>query len=110
VRRLIAAALVAAALPAAAFGSSAKRVQVGDDYYGPTKLTVKRGTTVKWKWLADNTNSHDVKLSKGPRGVKRFHSASAATDYTFAKKLTKKGTYRIVCTLHRTMRMTITVR
>jgi plastocyanin len=110
VRRLIAAALVAAAFPAAAFGSSAKRVQVGDDYYGPAKLTVKKGTTVKWTWLADNTNSHDVKLSKGPKGVKKFHSASAATDYTFSKKLTKKGTYKLVCTLHHTMRMTITVR
>jgi plastocyanin len=110
VRRLIAAALVAAAFPAAAVGASSKRVQVGDDYYGPAKVTVKKGTTVKWTWLADNTNSHDVKLSKGPAGVKKFKSASAASDYTFSKKLTKKGTYKIVCTLHRTMRMTIVVR
>jgi len=110
VRRAIAAALVAAAFPAAALGASPKRVQVGDDYYGPTKVTVKPGTTLKWSWLADNANSHDVKLSRGPKGVKRFHSASAATDYTFSKKLTKKGTYKILCTLHRTMRMTIIVR
>ena len=109
-RRLIAAALVAAAFPAAAFGSSSKKVQVGDDYYGPTKVTVKPGTTIKWSWLADNSNSHDVKLSSGPKGFKKFKSASAASDYTFSKKLTKKGTYKIVCTLHHTMKMTITVR
>jgi len=114
VRRFSAAALVAAAclvLPAAAAsGSSVKRVKVGDDYYGPTHLTVKRGTKVKWVWLADNGDSHDVKLKRAPRGVKKFHSASAATDYSFTRKLTKKGTYRIVCTLHQDMTMTIKVR
>ena len=111
-RRGWAAALAAAAcaFPAAALGAAAKRVQVGDDYYGPTKVTVKRGTTVKWVWLADNANSHDVKLVKAPKGVKRFHSASAATDYTFTRTLTKRGTYRFLCTLHQGMRMTIRVR
>jgi plastocyanin len=112
VRRYAAAALAAAAcaFPAAALGAAAKRIQVGDDYYGPTKVTVKRGTTVKWVWLADNTNSHDVKLVKAPKGAKKFHSASAATDYTFTRKLTKPGTYKIVCTLHQDMTMTIRVR
>jgi plastocyanin len=113
VRRLAAAALVAAACltgAAAASGSAVKRVQVGDDYYGPTHLTVKPGTKVKWVWLADNGNSHDVKLTKAPHGVKRFHSASAATDYSFSRTLTKTGTYKIVCTLHQDMTMTIRVR
>jgi plastocyanin len=111
-RRSLAAALAvaAAAFPAAALGAAAKRIQVGDDYYGPTKVTVKKGTTVRWVWLADNTNSHDVKLVKAPKGVKRFHSASAASDFTFSRKLTTPGTYKILCTLHHEMKMTITVR
>jgi plastocyanin len=37
-------------------------------------------------------------------------AAFPATDYTFSKKFAKKGTYKIVGTLHRTMRMTIVVR
>jgi plastocyanin len=113
VRRAVAAALVAAAClagAAAASGASLKRVKVGDDYYGPTHLTVKPGTKVKWVWLADNGDSHDVKLTRAPHGVKRFHSASAATDYSFTRKLTKQGTYKIVCTLHQDMTMTIRVR
>ena len=113
-RRLVAAALAAAAClvlsAAAASGAAVKRVKVGDDYYGPTHLTVKPGTKVRWTWLADNGDSHDVKLTKAPHGVKRFHSASAATDYTFSRTLTERGTYKIVCTLHQDMTMTIKVR
>ena len=71
---------------------------------------MKAGTTVKWVWLADNGNSHDVKLKSGPKGVKKFHSASAATDFSYSRKLTKKGTYKIVCTLHQDMTMTIKVK
>jgi plastocyanin len=103
-----------AALPVAAGatgGSGAtKKVQVGDDYYGPTKLTVKKNTTIKWLWIEDNTNSHDVKLSSGPKGVKKFHSESAASDYTFSEKLKAAGTYKIVCTLHQDMTMKIVVK
>jgi plastocyanin len=111
-RRHAAAALAAAAcvFPAVALAAPTKRIQVGDDYYGPTKVTVKPGTTVKWVWLDGDTNSHDVKLKSGPKGVKKFHSASAASDYTFSRKLTKPGTYKIVCTLHQDMTMTIKVR
>ena len=109
-----AAALVAAAClvvpAAAASGSTVKRVKVGDDYYGPARLTVKPGTKVRWVWLAENGNSHDVKLVRAPHGVKRFHSASAATDYSFSRKLTKRGSYKIVCTLHQDMTMSIRVR
>jgi plastocyanin len=111
VRRWAVVALVAAGVfPAAALGAATKRIQVGDDYYGPTRATVKQGTTIKWVWLADNADSHDVKLVKAPHGVKRFHSASAATDFTFSRKLTKPGTYKILCTLHQDMKETITVR
>jgi len=112
-RRILAAALVAAACligTTVAFGASTKRVSVGDDYFGPTHVTVKAGTKIRWVWLADNWDSHDVKLVKAPRGVRRFHSASAATDYTFTRTLTKRGTYRFLCTLHQGMRMTIRVR
>ena len=66
-----AAALVAAAcaFPAVALAGATKKIEVGDDYYGPTKVTVKKGTTIKWTWLDDNgRTSHDVKLLQGPGG------------------------------------------
>jgi plastocyanin len=95
-----------------ALGSTHKTrtVKVGDDYYSPTKLTVKKGTRVKWRWLAGNADSHDVRLRKGPKGVKKFKSQLAASDYSFSKKLTVPGTYKIYCSLHDEMRQTIIVK
>ena len=87
-----------------------KTVKVGDDYFGPAKLTVTKGTKIKWKWLDGNSNTHDVRLRKGPHGVKRFKSQVAASDYSFSRKLKKPGKYRIYCSLHREMVMTIVVK
>ena len=104
------AAALALALVVGASAGTTRTVQVGDDYYGPTKITVTRGTTIRWTWLTDNTDSHDVKLSSAPKGVKKFHSESAATDYTFKRTLKVPGTYKFVCTLHQDMAMRIVVR
>ena len=100
------------ATPALAAPAKKKTVRVGDNFFSPKKLTVDRGTTVTWKWPSSDEagDVHDVALTKGPKGVKKFQSEAAATDYSYKRKLTKPGTYRIVCTLHEEMRMTIKVR
>jgi plastocyanin len=112
-RGVLGAALVGfVVLPAAGAAGGTpvtKKVLVADDYYGPTKLTVKKNTTIDWVWDDDNTDSHDVKLEKGPKHVSKFHSASAASAFTFKEKLKVAGTYKIVCTLHQAMVMTIKV-
>jgi plastocyanin len=113
VRVLIALIAGAALLSAApAHGAAKKTVNLGDNYYTPEMLKVKRGTTVTWKWpgFKQAGDVHDVKLKSGPKGVKKFHSQAASTDYTFRRKLKKAGKYRIICTLHEEMRMTIRVR
>ena len=53
---------------------------------------------------------HDVKLKKGPKGAKKFHSEPAAAFFSFSASSRRRGRYRIVCTLHEEMTMTITVR
>jgi plastocyanin len=50
-----------------------------------------------------------VYLTTRPKGVKRFHSALAASDYRYRRTLRKLGTYRMVCTIHTEMRMTVKV-
>ena len=71
---------------------------------------MKRGTRVTWRWGDDAYDVHDVKLKAAPSGVKKFHSEPGAAGYTFKRTLRKPGRYRIVCTLHHEMQMTIRVR
>lgn len=87
-----------------------KTVKIGDNYYSPKKLTVNPNSTITWKWPDDTGDTHDVLLDKGPKGVKEFQSESAGSFYSYKKKLKKPGTYKIICTLHDDMKMTITVR
>jgi len=113
-RRALIAVLAGAALMCAgpAQGAAKKTVTLGDNYFAPKTLKVKKGTRVTWRWpgFDEGGDVHDVKLGKGPKGVKKFHSEAASTDYSFKRKLTKPGTYKIVCTLHEEMRMTVKVR
>jgi plastocyanin len=89
-----------------------KTVRIFDNFFSPDSVKIKAGATVTWKWpgFYEAGDVHDVKLRSAPKGVKKFHSEAAATDYTFKRKLRKAGKYRIVCTLHEEMRMTIRVR
>jgi plastocyanin len=97
---------------AAAASTRRKTVHIGDNYFTPTTLKVKHGTKVTWKWpsVENAGDVHDVKLKSAPKGVKRFKSQPAASGYSFTRKLTVRGKYRLVCTLHEDMRMTIRVR
>ncbi len=112
--KVLVAVLAGAALISAApaQGAAKKTVTVGDNNFLSAKMTVKRGTTVTWRWPGYETagDVHDVGLKSGPKGVKKFRSEAASTDYTFKRKLTVPGTYRLNCSLHHEMRMTIKVR
>lgn len=117
-RRTGAALLVAgiaalAAVPTASGGTERPRktVLVADNYFDPMNFKVKKGTRIVWKWSADNTETHDVKLVEKPKGVKRFQSASEVSDFVFRRTLRVRGRYKLICTHHRVlMRQTITVR
>ena len=89
-----------------------KTIRLGDNYFTPTTVSVKRGTTVTWRWpsFEEAGDVHDVKLRSGPKGVKKFQSEAASTDYSFKRKLTVAGTYKLVCTLHHEMTMTLKVK
>jgi plastocyanin len=104
------AALLCAA-PADAGGPQRKTVKLFDNYYLPLSLTVNKGSTITWKWPDDEAiDVHDVKLKSGPPGVRKFHSEPASSGYRYRRTLRKSGRYKIVCTLHEEMTMTIRVR
>jgi plastocyanin len=93
---------------AAAAIAKTKSVEVDDNYFvkktGSHSVSVKRGDTVKWEWEGDNP--HNVTVTSGPTKFKSKTQSSG----TYSKKVTKKGTYKIVCTVHSGMRMTLRVR
>jgi plastocyanin len=107
-----AAALAVVPTVGAGTGIVAKRtVKVRDYYLSPAAMTVKPNTQIVWRWPNDSGDMHDVKLVKGPDGVKRFHSPAAAVAFSYRRTLKKVGRYKIICTLHPdTMVQTIKVR
>ena len=95
----VAVLLVAAAGVFATQALAASRsVKIGDDYYvrsrGVPVVTVKKGTTVKWNFRG--SNPHTVTVLKGPA---KFNSGVKSSG-SYKKKLTKRGTYTIYCTIH----------
>jgi plastocyanin len=99
-RKLIVVAIagcVLAALAANAFAAT-KRIKVGDDYYvrasGVPKVTVSKGTTVKWRF--GTGTPHSVTVSKGPA---KFNSGVRESG-TYSRTVSKRGTYTIYCTIH----------
>jgi plastocyanin len=117
-RKLIV-ALALVSLPAA-FASTAtagdpparaaatKTVVVGDNFFSPKNLTVKKGTVVRWIWGRDGKGTeveHNVTATKG--------NTFATEDTTrptrpVRKKITRTTT--VYCTIHpTTMKMTIKV-
>lgn len=120
------AALIAAltlAMPAAGVAGKTKKVKVVDDFFSPTKLTVKKDTKVAFKWGGDNLNTHNVTMTKGPKGVKKSKkpcakgkitkcnmSAAGSIGINFKPTFNKPGTYKFICTIHPTvMQMTVKV-
>ena len=105
---LLATALVA--LLAASALAATRSIRVGDNFFvrdgrTPT-VTVRRGTTVSWRFVGDSP--HNVRVTRGPV---RFQSP-VKVNGTYRKRMTRRGTYRIVCTIHgaRDQSMTLRVR
>jgi plastocyanin len=106
--RILPLAVILALVLAAPAAAATKNVKIGDDYFvksgKPRTVTVAKGTTVKWNWRG--SDEHNVVVQKGPR---KFQSALKSKG-SFKRKLTKRGTYKIVCSIHQPdMRMTLKV-
>jgi plastocyanin len=101
----------AVAVPVAGAAQSAKpkpvvkTVKVADDFYSPTKMTIKVGDKVNFVWSPTNVNVHNVTLVQGPKGVskKQFTSLDGSTSFHFERTFTVPGKYHFQCTIHPTM-------
>ena len=96
-------ALLGGATPALA---AKKTVRVGDNFFSPDKKSVSKGTKVKFKWVG--SNPHNVTKSSGPGGS--FGSdTTSSRGVNFTKKFKKTGKYKLICTIHSGMKMTLKV-
>ena len=100
-RKLIVLATAAVSTAAIAVPALAatKTVKIGDIWFiskaknhGTVKAKV--GDTVKWVWAGDFP--HNVAVTSGPA---KFKSKTQKKG-TFSRKITKAGTYKIICTVH----------
>jgi len=106
--RIVPLAVILALVLAAPAAAATKNVKVGDDFFvksgKPRTVTVGKGTTVKWNWKG--SDQHNVVVRKGP---KKFQSGLKSKG-SFQRKLSKRGTYKIICSIHAPdMRMTLKV-
>jgi plastocyanin len=99
------ATVAVAATAAVALGASTKTVSVKDSYFGPTKLTIAKGTKVRWVWKGKER--HNVAVASGPSSFRAGTRKKGKFNHTFGKA----GTYQIVCTIHTPdMHMTVKVK
>jgi plastocyanin len=106
-RSLLLAAAISLVVAVPASGAT-RTVRVDDNYFvrsgsAPT-VTVSKGTVVKWRWRG--SRRHNVAVQTGPT---YFRSATKRSG-RFKKTMRRRGSYRIVCTIHEPdMRMRLVV-
>jgi plastocyanin len=104
-RTLLAAGALSAGLAAiAAAPAAAATIRVGDNWFSPKELTVEQHSTVTWRFVGNRT--HRVKVTSGPD---RFKSPERSSG-RYRRHMMYRGTYKIVCTIHRgAQKMTLKV-
>ena len=122
-RKLIA-SLAVVALPAAGFAAvnasaagdppvtkaATRTITLGDNFFKPKSLTVRKGTILRFIWGPNNEGTIVEHNVTGVRGNK-FTNGEDTTrpDRPYRKRITRKTT--IVCTIHATtMKMSVRVK
>lgn len=95
------------AVTSAPAGGKTTKIKVGNNFFSPEKKAVKRGTKVRFKW--DGGALHNVTKRKGPAG-KIASKTTKKSGVNFAKTFKRKGVYRLICTIHPSMKLKLTVR
>ena len=96
-------AVVAVPVAVATASGRTRTTALKDDYFARGKLTVKKGTTVVWKWKTDD--EHTVTEINGRWGSKQ------TTTGRFKHKFKKRGKFTVYCLVHPTvMRQKIVVK
>lgn len=93
----------AAADPPPAPGASPYLINISNNAFSPSSLSVPVGSTVTWK--NEDPYAHTVTMS----GKGGFDSGNLDSGKTFSNTFSKAGTYTYICSIHPSMTGTITV-
>lgn len=88
-------------------GKKSTKITVGNNFFDPTKKSIKKGTLVKFKWTGGAP--HNVTKTRGPGG-KIASKTTSSSGVQFRKKFKQKGKYKFICTIHPEMKLTLKVR
>ncbi len=92
-RKLLGAILLVAAFAACSDnGPDTVTIDVDDDFFSPSQLTVDAGTTVTWTWVGERT--HDVVFAGGTS------ASPAQANGTWSRTFDETGSYSYECTQH----------
>ena len=81
--------------------AATRTITLGDNFFKPKTITVRKGTILKFNWGPDNSGTLDLHNVTGVSGNK-FDSTEDTTkpDKPFKKRFTKNSL--VVCTIHST--------
>src|SRR3954452_16589781 len=95
-------AAVSGAFAVQAVAAPSKTIQVNDDFFKPKTVTVKKGTTIKFKF----NGFHNVEAD----GKAAFKNIPDRSSGTVNRKANKKGKFKLLCSIHDGMTMKLTVK
>ena len=85
-------------------GAATKTVRVGDNFFSPSSISIRKGTKVTWRWVG--SSRHNVVATRGAS----FRSTIKRSG-TYSRTFRRRGTVKYICTIHpASMRGTIRVR
>jgi plastocyanin len=109
-KKLLAAATVTVIAAAAAIPAFAgtKSVKIGDNYFvrpaNNATVTIGKGSSLRFLWRGHAP--HNVVKKRGPGGSFDSH---VRTSGSWTHRFTRGGTYKLVCTIHSGMKLTVKV-
>ncbi len=83
---------VASLVPWATPAAAGARVKAKDNFFGPRRITVERGTRVRW--VSRGSNPHTTTSTKG------LWDKDIPVGGTASRRFKKRGTFRYICTIH----------
>ena len=100
----VAASLATAVAVVPAQAGSSKTVSVKNNAFSPTSVSIGKGGKVSWKWTQGGV-PHNVTPASGAAGS----ATSSKKGFTYSKTFSKAGTFKYVCTIHSSMKVTVKV-